>query len=97
MIRVTIELVSAVAPDRSRVLRIAEIANVAHVEGDIYAYNYRLSKWAPKLAETWRGGRVAHFNRKRHGPWDLLYSVLQQAVGKRRPQPVRVVERKRAP
>ena len=87
MIRVTVELVSAIDPSRSRVLGVAEIANDgAHsvaTDGQRGAYTVRLSKWAPKLKETWKTARVSDFDRVKRGPWDLLYLALRACVGKR--------------
>jgi hypothetical protein len=42
-----------------------------------------LSKWAPKEDQVWKKGRVADFDRKRRGPWDLLFLGLESIVGKR--------------
>jgi len=82
MIRVTLELLSAIDPRRSRVLGIAEISNV---RGDRARadYSIRLSKWAPKLEETWKRGEVRGFDRLRLGPWDLLLRGLASLVGER--------------
>lgn len=83
MIRVTVELVSAIDPSRSRLLGIAEIANDGtgtDLSGDYFA---SFSKWAPKHTETWKRGRVVGFDRKGRGAWDLLYLALRSAVGRR--------------
>lgn len=103
MIRVTVELVSAIDPSRSRLLGVAEIGNDGETtresEGLFGAYNVRLdedekpladyqcrlSKWAPKERDTWKRGRVARFDRKRRGAWDLLYLALREIVGRRNP------------
>ena len=76
MIRVTVELVSAIHPSRSKVLGIAEISNDGHGTATIASYRARLSKWAPRLRETWAHGIVHDFDRKRRGPWDLIYQAL---------------------
>lgn len=87
MIRVTVELVSAIHPSRSRVLGVAEISNDVQTslltEGDRGAYDVRLSKWAPKTGETWKRGRVEGFDRVKRGPWDLLFLALRGCVGDR--------------
>lgn len=87
MIRVTVELVSAVHPDRSRVLGIAEIGNdgvtSTATDGKRGSYTVRLSKWAPKLGETWKRGRVVDFDRVKRGAWDLLFLALRACVGER--------------
>lgn len=89
MIRVTVELVSSIHPSRSKVLGVAEIANDCQqsllTDGDQGAYDVRLSKWAPKLHETWRRGRVKNFDRVTRGPWDLLFEALRACVGDRNP------------
>lgn len=87
MIRVTVELVSAIHPDRSRILGVAEIANdnvtSAATDGARGSYTVKLSKWAPKLDQTWKRARVEDFDRERRGPWDLLFLALQACVGSR--------------
>lgn len=85
MIRVTVELVSAINPSRSRVLGIAEIANDLSSDNlrEVGNYKYRLSKWAPKLKETWKRGRVEGLSRTKRGAWDLLYMILHDAVASR--------------
>lgn len=89
MIRVTVELVSAIDASRSKILGVAEISNDGETslitQGEQGAYNARLSKWAPKLKETWKRGRVEGFDRKSRGPWDLLYLALRACVGGRNP------------
>ncbi len=87
MIRVTVELVSAISPDRSKVLGVAEITNDGELSnqtgGNKGGYDIRLSKWAPKLKETWKRGRVENFDRQKRGSWDLLYLALRNIVGYR--------------
>lgn len=98
MIRVTVELVSAVDPSRDRLLGVAHIANDGQCN-----YKYGLSKWAPKSREVWKAGRVGlvadleaqqvtddflkgeivAFDNVKRGAWDLLYLVFKAAVGDR--------------
>lgn len=85
MIRVTVELVLAISPDRSRLLGIAEIANDGTGTEEIGNYTASLSKWAPKERETWKSGEVKGFDRKARGTWDLLYLALKKIVGSRNP------------
>lgn len=89
MIRITIELISAVDANRNTVLGIATIANdgkrSVETHGERGDYVVTLSKWAPKTDETWLRGRVLNFPRKRRGVWDLLYLALRSAVGRRNP------------
>lgn len=82
MIRVTVELISAVDESRSRVLGIAEIANVGG-DAERGDYDVRLSKWAPKTAQTWKKGTVTGFDRVNRGAWDLLFLALRACVGTR--------------
>jgi len=87
MIRITVELVSAIDPSRNKVLGVAEIANdgktSAGTKGALGSYTVRLSKWAPKLNQTWKTCRVEGFDRKNRGSWDLLYLALKNIVGRR--------------
>jgi hypothetical protein len=87
MIRITIELVSAIGSNRSKILGIAEITNDGELskntDGSKGGYDVRLSKWAPKLRETWKKGRVEGFDRINRGPWDLLFIALRNIVGSR--------------
>ena len=87
MIRVTVELISAIDEKRSRLLGVATIGNDLRESvasnGAMGSYDYRLSKWYPKNNQTWKVGQVSGFNRKTRGAWDLLYMVLRDAVGNR--------------
>ncbi len=87
MIRVTIELISAIHPNRNTVLGVAEIANDEKTSnetgGRLGSYSVKLSKWAPMLNDVWKRGRVENFDRVKRGPWDLLYLALRSCVGSR--------------
>jgi hypothetical protein len=87
MLRVTIELISAVHSSRSTVLGIAEIINDGETSnktgGKLGSYSVKLSKWAPMLSDVWKRGQVKDFDRVKRGPWDLLYLALRSCVGKR--------------
>lgn len=89
MIRVTVELVSAIHPSRSRVLGVAIIGNDGSTsiatDGERGAYNVTLSKWAPNTSQIWKRGRVDDFDRVKRGAWDLLYLALRACVGSRNP------------
>lgn len=91
MIRVTVELVSAIDPIRNRVLGVAEIVNdgvrIRETGGKRGSYIVRLSQWAPSLTRTWRKGRIGDFDRRQRGPWDLLFLALRTTVGARNPDP----------
>lgn len=87
-IKVTVELISAIDPKRSKVLGVALITNDGirttedHGHG---AYDVTLSKWAPKLNQVWKRAKVPEFDRVKRGPWDLLYLALRACVGDRNP------------
>lgn len=83
MIRVTVELISAISPSRNRILGQAVIANDQTGTSDSGNYGAKFSKWAPKLNEVWKTARVCRFNRRTRGAWDLLYLALKDAVGSR--------------
>lgn len=91
MIKITVELVSAIHPSRSRVLGIATVANTGEIRKSGKAgYVAKFSKWAPKENETWKWNtfeadevEVADFDRVKRGPWDLLYLALKAVVAKR--------------
>jgi hypothetical protein len=83
MLRVTVELISAVDPANNRVLGIATIANDGSGTMATGNYDITLSKWAPKLRSRWKSGRVEGSNRLHLGPWDLLYLGLRGIVGDR--------------
>jgi len=89
MIKVTIELASAINPGRSKVLGIATISNDGETtkesKGKKGSYSVWLSKWAPKQNQTWKKGKVENFDRVKRGSWDLLYLALKNIVGKRNP------------
>lgn len=85
MIRVTVELVSAIHPSRSRLLGVAIIANDGTGTVNKCDYDATFSKWAPKHTEAWKRGKVAGFARMSRGAWDLLYLALRDAVGSRNP------------
>jgi hypothetical protein len=91
MIKITVELLSAISPDRNRTLGIAEIANdgieSVQTQGRLGTYKVRLSKAGDKVRETWKTALVQHFDRKRRGGWDLLFLALFAAVGSRNPVP----------
>lgn len=86
MIRVTVELISAISPDRNEVIGVAEIANIGgdRSRGD---YSVRLSKRGrsfSRFGTPFRVGEVRGFPRLRLGGWDLLLRALQACVGDRR-------------
>lgn len=99
MIRVTVELVSAIDPSRDRLLGVAHIANTGTLTGAGCNYKVALSKWAPRTRETWKQGRfslqddqleqdqmtgtVVGFDNVKRGAWDLLFVALRSLLADR--------------
>lgn len=91
MIEVTVKLISAVHPSRSRILGVATIANTGEIrKSGKPRYVGKFSKWAPKENETWKWNtfevdevEVVDFDNVKRGPWDLLYLALRAIVAKR--------------
>lgn len=74
MIRVTIELISAVSPDRNRVLGIAEISNV---RGTKQRADYRYKVFG-KNGRKMHDGYLQNMPRLKTNAWDLLTILLTQ-------------------
>lgn len=87
MIRVTVELISAISPSRNRVLGIATISNDGHkfteTNGVRSDYDVEINQAGQHFDQIWKRTRVLDFPRKRLGAWDLLYRALKDIVGKR--------------
>jgi len=87
MLKVIIELVPGGDEEKSRVLGVATISNdlveSSETNGRLGSYLVRLSKWAPNQNQIWKKGKVEGFDRKRKGPWDLLYVALRNTIGGR--------------
>jgi len=82
MVRITIELLPGGDEGRKRHLGTALIVNDGTGTTSRCSYYVKLSKWgAPNI--TWKKGRVEDFDRKKRGPWDLLYLALRNIVGSR--------------
>lgn len=105
MIKITVELVSAVSSDRDKLLGVGLISNIGGDEqyGD---YSVWLSRMEPREREAWKQGRgrltaedihyffdtdVLHFDRERRGCWDLIFLALRQLVASRNPDPASIV------
>ena len=100
MIRVTMELVSAITPERSRLLGVGIIANDGKGTAKICNYDAAFSKGQPHITledaarlrtsatmgnkDVWRRGRVESFDRVRYGGWDLVCLALLSAIGPER-------------
>lgn len=84
MIRVTVELVSAVT-GKTSTLGIMKISNdvlkTHQTQGWLGDYNASLSTKGGR--RFWKSARVVDFPRKRLLAWDLLYRVLREVVGSR--------------
>ena len=83
MIKVTVELVSALGAGRNKTWS-AKIWNdrTTSVEsgGRKGAYEYEIIDAA---GSVWKSGKIHNFPRKQRGVWDLLFRVLLNAVGNR--------------
>ncbi len=97
MIRVTVELVSAIDASRSRLLGVALISNDGTGTAAQGSYNAVFSKSEPyitrEVAEglrtahviskknAWKMGRISGFDKVHFGAWDLLFLSLASAIG----------------
>ena len=77
MIKVTVELVSAVT-GKTTLLGTALICNDATGSYDRGNYCVDILKWSKGI---WKTGHVSNFQRMKFGPWDLLYLALKDALG----------------
>lgn len=85
MIRVTIELLPHGSELHKRHMGTAIISNDGTGDWESGNYKVTLSKWGkPKV--TWKKGTITDFDRKKRGPWDLLYLALHGIVGGRNRQ-----------
>jgi|JI10StandDraft_1071094.scaffolds.fasta_scaffold15839_2 hypothetical protein len=75
MIRITIELVSAVDSSRNRVLGTMEIANDA--TGNLEVGNYSGTLHAEYTRPDGRKGRITNFNRRKQSVWSLVGAFLK--------------------
>lgn len=104
MIRITVELVSAVDRSRDKLLGVGVISNIGG-DGQHGDYSVWLSKMEPRERQAWKQGRVPltatevehffdtdvrQFDREKRGCWDLIYIALRQLVASRNPDPATV-------
>jgi hypothetical protein len=82
MIRVTVELISAIDGHRE-ILGMATIFNDAKGSSVSGNYEYAFSKRGKHENITWKSGNIKGFPRKRLLAWDLLYRCLKDAVSER--------------
>jgi hypothetical protein len=83
MLRVTVELVPLGDESRAEVIGTAIIANDGtgtHSSGNYRARIHRFSRGKNRHELTPMRCRVGGFSRLDHGPWDLLYLVLKEAL-----------------
>ena len=73
MVRVTVELISSVAPSRNRVLGIMEMSNTDAGTEDIGFYNVSFQQPGQPVRRT----AVRGFPRKTRGGFDLLFRSLR--------------------
>lgn len=76
MIRVTVELVSAVHPSRSRVLGTMDICNDA--SGNAVVGNYHGVLHAEYTPKAGRKGEVKNFRRQSQSVWTLVGTFLKK-------------------
>jgi len=85
MVKVIIELDSAISAARDCLLGKIEIANDAATSvatnGKLGSYNCKLYQRGGK--KIWKEVKVKDFDRKKLGAYDLLYLALKEAVGNR--------------
>jgi len=85
MIRVTVELLSAISPARNRVLGVMNIANdgvtSSETGGKRGSYNFIIR--GKRKDRALREGRVENYPRKSALVWVLLYRALHVAFGKK--------------
>ena len=83
MLRITVELVPFGDETRAEVIGTATIANdgtgTEH-SGNYRARIHRFSRGKNRRELTPMRCRVRGFSRLAHGPWDLLYLVLKEAL-----------------
>jgi hypothetical protein len=82
MIRVTVELISAIDKSRNEILGVCEIANDGTGTDSVGNYNVALTQRGGK--KLWRTGRVVGFHRKKFLAWDLLLLALGFCLGPER-------------
>lgn len=75
MIKITVELVSAIDPKRNRVLGSMVIANDA--TGDTNVGNYDGTLYAEYTQPEGRKGKVMRFNRQKQSVWSLVGAFLK--------------------
>jgi len=82
MIVVRVELWPQGDQERASIMGVAMIENVGG-DRDFGEYRVHLSKFGGE--GIWKRGKVSGFQRRRLGPWDLLFLALRNIVGARNP------------
>jgi hypothetical protein len=80
MIRVTVELISAVT-GKTETLGVGTITNDG--TGTIACGNYRVHLSRRTPGPPWRSANLYDFPRRKLCAWDLLYRALRETVGAR--------------
>ena len=82
MIRITVEMVKWGDERLKRPLGVAEIWNDASGTKARGNYKFRICQ-AGKQKRLWKEGELKNFPRERLNAWDLLFRILNVAVGAR--------------
>ena len=75
MIKITVELISAIDPKRNKTLGVMEIANDGTGDHDKSSYNGRIYR-APTFKHLTCTGRVEDYSRNRNVVWVLIARML---------------------
>jgi len=82
MLRITVELVPHGIESKKKHIGTAKIVNDNTGSLEVGNYWMTLSKFDDPNA-VWKKATYKGFKRLKKGPWDLLYLLLKEAVGKR--------------
>ena len=87
MIRITVELVSAIHPSRNKVLGVAEIMNngieTRETGGKKGTYMAKFTNKRINMAKPWRQSIVRHYPSKSYSVWVLIQRALNLALEKK--------------
>jgi len=80
MVVINVSLVSAIT-GKTKSLGSMKIVNDGKGNDRFRNYNYEISKFGEK--GIWKVGYISNLDTLHRGPWDLLYMILKQTIGKR--------------
>ena len=80
MVLINVSLMSA-KTGKIKSLGSMKIVNDGKGDYQFRNYNYEISKFGEK--GIWKVGYISNLDTLHRGPWDLLYMILKQAIGKR--------------